>query len=251
MIADDRAEIQQVRVLDKDRLLVVSSAATPNGPPQMKIHRLSKLDLKTGSELTESRKKQYQDVKKQQQMAQDQEQDEHDQDIDTKITFKGYGDTNIIQSSYSSSCQDQSQGQSQSSHTAISFDSHDLKLNVWDTAAAVKTKCFYFGFEPLMMAFVDGRAEAEVKAEQSQRLLVLNGKKSCFFLLDLVEGRVLWQTSERFITRHLVRGCNDQCVVVKATNEFVVMDERNNLKIFSIKTGKKKDIRAFSMTRYF
>lgn len=110
--------------------------------------------------------------------------------------------------------------------TAVSFDKAQMKLNVWDTSIGVKTKSFCLGYEPLVMAFVD---EAQ--------LLVLNSKKSCFCLLHLEEGRVVWQSKERVVTRHLVSGQNNRCVVVKETNEFVFMDERNNLKIYSVETG--------------
>lgn len=322
MVGDDRAQIQQVHILDKDRFLVVSSTTDDlnmNAPQQqiMKLHQLNKLKLKTGSELVEARKKQFEDLKKKEQEAEDErdEESEEDDDEDSNIDknsmngFKGFGDINIIQSfpSYLSSQgqtnfqaqdqaqgqgedqnqgqgygqdlsqnqdqnqaqgqsqvqgygQDQNQGQGQGygqehiqnqgqnqnqdqgqnqnkdeSHTAISFDSHKLKLNIWDTKSAVKTKCFSLGFEPLMMTLV--------KSDQSERVLLLNGKKSKFVLLDLVDEEVVWESSERFITRHLVHGRNDKCVLVKATNEFVVMDERSKLKIFNMKTGKKSAVK--------
>ena len=321
MVGDDRAQIQHVHILDEDRLLVIS---TNNSEPQqqiMKLHQLNKLQFKTGSELTEARKKQFEDLKKKEQEEQDEQDQESDEDDDSdedkddknkKIGFKGYGDINIIQSYPSnSSCQgqdntqdpnqgqgqqeqiqnqgqngqvfdqdqshnqgqghvqnqqgqgygqDQNQGQNQGyvqgqqdqtrdqgygqdqgqnqnqkqiqdqghkeSHTAISFDSHQLKINVWDTKSASKTNSISLGYEPLMMALVD------------EKVLLLNGKKSKFVLLDLEDGEEVWESSERFVTRHLVRGRNDKCVVVKATNEFVVTDERSNLKIFNLKTGK-------------
>ena len=340
MVGDDRAQIQQVHILDNDRLLVIS---TDNSEPQqqlMKLHQLNKLKFKTGSELTEARKKQFEDLKKKEQEEQNQQDQESDEDDDDdedenkddknkKIGFKGYGDINIIQSYPShSSCQDQGntqaqnqgqgqqeqvpdqnqvqsqnqgqndqgfdqdqshnqgQGQTQSygqdqnqgqnqgygqgqqaqaqgqgygqdqgqnqnekqiqnqgnkeSHTAISFNNHQLKINVWDTKSASKTNSIYLGYEPLMMALVD------------EKVLLLNGKKSKFVLLDLEDGEEVWESSERFVTRHLVRGRNDKCVVVKATNEFVVADERSNLKIFNLKTGKTSvDLRVKIKKTYF